>query len=127
MPPFIPSSRHYALNPTALTRCVYPGDGAGVGKGRQIAGVVIDSYVRGRRNAVWVSISSDLHLDATRDFRDLGCHINIINNCQALDRERRTLGLAKEYRVRWIGGGVREGKRRETHARVGKGVLGGLD
>jgi hypothetical protein len=31
--------------------CIYPGDGAGVGKGRQISGVILDSYVRGRRCA----------------------------------------------------------------------------
>ncbi|GAX84898.1 hypothetical protein CEUSTIGMA_g12319.t1 [Chlamydomonas eustigma] len=73
------------------------GDGAGVGKGRQIAGTIIDNYVRGRRKHVWVSISTDLHLDATRDFRDLGCHINIINNCQSLDKETRTFGLSKDY------------------------------
>jgi len=40
------------------------GDGAGVGKGRQIAGVIIDSVARGRKNHAWLSISSDLHLDA---------------------------------------------------------------
>lgn len=41
--------------------------------------------------------SSDLHLDARRDLRDLGCHINVINNVQALDRESRALGMAKDY------------------------------
>ena len=49
------------------------GDGAGVGKGRQIAGIVMDNYARGRRRAVWVSTSSDLHHDAERDLQDLGC------------------------------------------------------
>ena len=32
-----------------------------------------------------------------RDLRDLGCHVNVINNCQALDRETRGLGLAKDF------------------------------
>ena len=49
------------------------GDGAGVGKGRQIAGIIMDNYARGRRRAVWVSTSSDLHHDAERDLQDLGC------------------------------------------------------
>lgn len=31
------------------------GDGAGVGKGRQIAGVILDSFARGRR---WVDVTS---------------------------------------------------------------------
>ncbi|KAG1681531.1 hypothetical protein FOA52_014037 [Chlamydomonas sp. UWO 241] len=72
-------------------------DGAGVGKGRQIAGTIIDSYARGRRRALWISISSDLHIDAQRDFRDLGCHLNIINNVQTLDKETRTLGMSKDF------------------------------
>ena len=75
------------------------GDGAGVGKGRQIAGTIIDNYTRGRRQHIWVSISTDLHLDASRDFRDLGCHINIINNVQSLDKETRALGLNKDFQV----------------------------
>ena len=58
------------------------GDGAGVGKGRQISGIVIDNYVRGRRKAVWVSTSTDLCADATRDLRDLGCHVKVIHNLQ---------------------------------------------
>ena len=36
------------------------GDGAGIGKGRQIAGVIFDNYCRGRRRHVWVSTSIDL-------------------------------------------------------------------
>lgn len=129
------------------------GDGAGVGKGRQIAGIILDNYVRGRRRAVWLSTSTvsasthsmlilhmkqpmftllghmqpccqwqvercsrklvrlscnasnenvandawqDLHHDATRDLRALGCHVNIINNCQELDRETKVFGLAKD-------------------------------
>ena len=50
------------------------GDGAGIGKGRQIAGVIFDNYCRGRRRHVWVSTSIDLARDAMRDLTDLGCH-----------------------------------------------------
>ncbi len=42
------------------------------------------------------SHGQDLHHDAMRDMRALGCHINIINNCQTLDRETRVSGLAKD-------------------------------
>lgn len=73
------------------------GDGAGVGKGRQISGIILDNYARGRRKAVWLSTSTDLHLDAQRDLRDLGCHVTIINNCQELDRESRASGLSKAF------------------------------
>lgn len=38
----------------------------------------------------------DLHHDATRDLRALGCHITVINNCQTLDKETRVSGLSKD-------------------------------
>lgn len=72
------------------------GDGAGVGKGRQIAGIMLDNYARGRRRHIWLSTSSDLHLDAQRDLRNIGCHINVINNCQTLDKEQKVVGLPKD-------------------------------
>ena len=72
------------------------GDGAGVGKGRQIAGIMLDNFARGRRRHIWMSTSSDLHHDAERDLRGLDCYLNIINNCQTLDKETRATGLAKD-------------------------------
>ena len=39
--------------------------------------------------------TQDLHHDASRDLRAMGCHITVINNCQTLDRETRVSGLAK--------------------------------
>ena len=60
-PPHSLGAVHGSLQPaTPLTACCalhtgagfFIGDGAGVGKGRQIAGVIIDNYVRGRR-CVW--------------------------------------------------------------------------
>ena len=61
-----------------------------MGKGRQISGIIIDNYVRGRKRAAWVTTSTDLYADALRDFRDLGCHIPIIQNLQALDKATET-------------------------------------
>eukprot|EP00898_Chlorokybus_atmophyticus_P008365 jgi/Chlat1/852/Chrsp104S01188 len=46
-------------------------DGAGVGKGRQIAAVVVENVFRGRTKHIWLSASADLHLDAKRDLADL--------------------------------------------------------
>jgi hypothetical protein len=48
------------------------GDGAGVGKGRTIAGVIFENYLKGRKRAIWVSVSNDLKYDAERDLRDIG-------------------------------------------------------
>ena len=48
------------------------GDGTGAGKGRQVAGIVLDNWLKGRRRAVWVSKSDKLLEDAQRDWRALG-------------------------------------------------------
>lgn len=68
-----------------------------MGKGRQIAGIILDNYARGRRRALWLSTSSDLHHDAERDLGALGLHLQVVNNCQTLDRETRATGLAKDF------------------------------
>jgi hypothetical protein len=48
------------------------GDGAGVGKGRQIAGCAYEHWRTGGRRILWVSVNSDLRIDAQRDLADLG-------------------------------------------------------
>ena len=48
------------------------GDGAGCGKGRQVAGVILDHWLRGSTRALWISQSSRLIEDARRDWQDLG-------------------------------------------------------
>lgn len=48
------------------------GDGTGCGKGRQVAGIILDNWMRGRRRAVWVSKSDKLLEDALRDWMALG-------------------------------------------------------
>ncbi|MCF3947958.1 bifunctional class I SAM-dependent methyltransferase/DEAD/DEAH box helicase [Acidiphilium iwatense] len=48
------------------------GDGTGAGKGRQVAGIVLDNWLKGRRRAVWVSKSDKLIEDAQRDWAALG-------------------------------------------------------
>ncbi|EEC05921.1 conserved hypothetical protein, partial [Ixodes scapularis] len=48
------------------------GDGAGVGKGRTIAGIIYENFLRGRRKAIWVSVSTDLKVDSERDLSDIG-------------------------------------------------------
>ncbi|XP_017871882.1 PREDICTED: protein strawberry notch isoform X3 [Drosophila arizonae] len=48
------------------------GDGAGVGKGRTIAGIIYENYLKGRKKALWISVSNDLKYDAERDLSDIG-------------------------------------------------------
>jgi hypothetical protein len=101
------------------------GDGAGVGKGRQVSGIILDNFARGRRQHVWLSTSTDLVKDAERDLRDLGVHLKaracararagacmharapadvccvraqVIDGPQALDKETKVMGLAKDFK-----------------------------
>lgn len=48
------------------------GDGTGAGKGRQVAAIILDNYLQGRKKALWISKSSDLLEDARRDWTALG-------------------------------------------------------
>ena len=48
------------------------GDGAGVGKGRTIAGLIYENFLQGRKKAVWISVSNDLKYDSERDLKDIG-------------------------------------------------------
>ncbi|MBX9934305.1 MAG: strawberry notch family protein [Methylobacterium sp.] len=48
------------------------GDGTGAGKGRQVAGIILDNWLKGRRRAVWISRSDTLIEDAQRDWSALG-------------------------------------------------------
>ena len=48
------------------------GDGTGAGKGRQVAALVLDRWLRGCRRALWLSQSDKLLEDARRDWTALG-------------------------------------------------------
>jgi hypothetical protein len=48
------------------------GDGTGAGKGRQVAGIILDNWLKDRRRAIWVSKSDKLLEDAQRDWSALG-------------------------------------------------------
>lgn len=48
------------------------GDGTGCGKGRQVAGIILDNWLQGRRRAIWISKSDKLMEDAQRDWAALG-------------------------------------------------------
>ena len=48
------------------------GDGTGCGKGRQVAAIILDHWLRGRRRALWLSASDKLLEDTRRDWAALG-------------------------------------------------------
>jgi P-loop containing NTP hydrolase pore-1/C-terminal domain on Strawberry notch homologue len=48
------------------------GDGTGAGKGRQVAAIIMDQWVRGKRKHIWISENNTLLEDAQRDWTALG-------------------------------------------------------
>ncbi|XP_046869245.1 protein strawberry notch-like [Drosophila willistoni] len=63
---------HQQILPSGERAGFLLGDGAGVGKGRAIAGIIYENYLHGRKRALWISVSSDLKFDAERDLSDIG-------------------------------------------------------
>jgi predicted RNA methylase len=61
-----------AANAVRFRRGWFLGDGTGAGKGRQVAGILLDNWMKGRRRAVWISKSDKLIEDAQRDWSALG-------------------------------------------------------
>ena len=59
-------------------RGFFLGDGTGVGKGRQISGIILDNMRQGQKKAVWISKKSPLIEDAKRDFSDIGGDAKLI-------------------------------------------------
>ncbi|MGB3723153.1 MAG: strawberry notch family protein, partial [Pacificimonas sp.] len=48
------------------------GDGTGAGKGRQLAAVILDQWLRGNRRHIWLTKNETLLEDARRDWEALG-------------------------------------------------------
>ncbi|XP_073076807.1 protein strawberry notch homolog 2 isoform X5 [Manis javanica] len=63
--------RHEVLLPSGQRAGFLIGDGAGVGKGRTVAGIILENCLRGRKKSLWFSVSNDLKYDAERDLRDI--------------------------------------------------------
>ena len=66
------AARDDAENAVRFRRGWFLGDGTGAGKGRQVAGILLDNWLKGRRRAVWISKSDKLIEDAQRDWSALG-------------------------------------------------------
>ena len=66
------AARDGADNAVQFRRGWSLGDGTGAGKGRQVAGILLDNWLKGRRRAVWISKSDKLIEDAQRDWSALG-------------------------------------------------------
>ena len=68
----VTAAREDAEGAVRFRRGFMIGDGTGVGKGRESAGIILDHWMQGRRKAVWISKSDKLIEDAQRDWSALG-------------------------------------------------------
>jgi len=72
--------RHESIMANGCRAGFFLGDGVGLGKGRQLAGVIVENWLCGRKRHLWVSVSADLMEDAKRDLKDIGfSHIEVKN------------------------------------------------
>jgi len=71
--------RHSELLPDGRRAGYLITDGTGLGKGREIAAIIYDNLMQGRKRAVWVSISHDLKDDAIRDLEAVGVPMELIH------------------------------------------------
>ena len=63
--------RHSQHLPTNARAAYLLGDGTGFGKGRCLAGIIVDNYKQGRTKTLWLSISNQLLESTRRDLNDL--------------------------------------------------------
>ena len=61
---------HEQTLPNGERKGFFIGDGTGVGKGREISGIILDNFEQGRDKAVWISMNDKLFTDAQRDWVD---------------------------------------------------------
>jgi predicted RNA methylase len=82
-----------AANAVRFRRGWFLGDGTGAGKGRQVAAVILDNWLKSRRRALWISKSDKLIEDAERDWTAIGGYRSDI---VPLSRYRQGAAIALE-------------------------------
>ncbi|KAG7349049.1 RNA methylase [Nitzschia inconspicua] len=89
---------HHHHSSTSTRAGFFLGDGAGIGKGRQISAIIRDSCCRGRTRHVWLSVSRELVQDAKRDLADVGVHIAVHDGTSFLGDKKNAPGLGRTER-----------------------------
>lgn len=69
---------HEEVLPDGTRQGYMIGDGTGVGKGREIAGIIWDNWNQGRKKAVWLTEKATLFKDAQRDIKDTGWNPDLL-------------------------------------------------
>ncbi|KKN12615.1 hypothetical protein LCGC14_1014680, partial [marine sediment metagenome] len=63
---------HEVILPDGRRKGYFIGDGTGVGKGREVAGIILDNWKKGRIKSIWFSANKKLFKDAKRDWKAIG-------------------------------------------------------
>ncbi|XP_043807578.1 protein FORGETTER 1 isoform X2 [Manihot esculenta] len=90
------SQRHCQHLPNGARAGFFIGDGAGVGKGRTIAGLIWENWLQGRRKTLWISVGSDLKFDARRDLDDVGAtyiEVHALNKLPYSKLDSKSVGV----------------------------------
>ena len=74
-----------ATNAVRFRRGWFLGDGTGAGKGRQVAAIILDNWLKGRKRALWISKS---------DKFDRGCRARLDRNRRLSLRHRAAVALS---------------------------------
>lgn len=93
------SQQHEQFLPSGERAGFLIGDGAGVGKGRTVAGIIFENYLKGRKKAIWLSVSADLKFDAERDLEDISAKnvkVYALNKLKYSDISGRENGKIKK-------------------------------
>ncbi|XP_058722835.1 protein FORGETTER 1-like [Vicia villosa] len=88
--------RHLQHVPNGARAGFFIGDGAGVGKGRTVAGLIWENWHHGRRKALWISVGSDLKFDARRDLDDMGANcieVHALNKLPYSKLDSKSVGV----------------------------------
>ena len=114
--------------PVRLRKGWMLGDGTGCGKGRQVAALILDQWLKGRRRALWLSQSDKLLEDARRDWTALG---GAEGDVLALAKVRQGADIPQSEGILFatyatLRSPARQGKRSRLEQVVGW-LAGGLD
>ncbi|OEL13043.1 Protein strawberry notch-like protein 1, partial [Dichanthelium oligosanthes] len=88
--------RHLQHLLTGARAGFFIGDGAGIGKGRTVAGLIWENWQQGRHKALWISIGSDLKYDARRDLDDVGAkcvEVHALNKLPYSKLDSKAIGI----------------------------------
>lgn len=88
------AAKNFKLVPgVPYRRGFFIGDGTGVGKGREISGILLDNIRQGRTKHVWVSEKQGLLNDAARDFagvQDGATEVGVLKSGQIFNLSAKT-------------------------------------